>query len=322
MLSSERLGLQRIILGNLPLLRISYQGRQKDVEYKEKFSSKGEMKRVMKVALRYDVRLFSASSHGFNELAPAYLDAIKELEKEEETEIRLVACIGIPLEFRGERINDYKRWKTHLSYETEEFGRKVSEKVLEDPILNCRLGWKENLRVAKPYQIKELERELKVNWKIWEGNVSVFSEYRVAWIEPGSETDFLAISRMDLLEDLLDKVHELGYRALLGSHHLGASVPLIGERRVKRFDGYVTPVNKLGIMMFPTQRIAENVVKRTGKDGKLIVAIKPFAGGRIEPKEALNYVYKKLKVDSCMIGVGSVEEAEEDFQDAKEILAR
>jgi len=36
--------------------------------------------------------------------------------------------------------------------------------------------------------------------------------------------------------------------------------------------------------------------------------------------EALSYVYKELKVDSCMVGVGSAEEAEKDFQVAGNIL--
>jgi len=83
---------------------------------------------------------------------------------------------------------------------------------------------------------------------------------------------------------------------------------------VKRFDGYVTPVNKLGIMMFPTQKAVENAVRKARKQGKLIVGIKPLAGGRIKPQEALSYVYKEIKADACMIGVSSVDEAKEDFE--------
>jgi hypothetical protein len=174
--------------------------------------------------------------------------------------------------------------------------------------------------MAKPYDRKELREELKINWKRWEDSLLKFSDYKIAWVEPGSETDFLAICRMDLLEELLDKTHELGYRVLLGSHHLGASAPLVEEEHVRKFDGYITPINKLGHMMFPTQREAENAIKRIRKGGKLIVGTKPFAGGRIKPEEALNYVYKKVKVDSCMMGVGSVKEAEEDFQLARNII--
>jgi len=309
-----------MILGNLPMLGISYQGRERDDEYKKRFSDKREMKRVMRVAIGFGVNLFAASSHGFNELAPTYLEAVEEVEEEEETDLSLIACISVPLELGGRRINDYRKWKTHLDYESEKFGMEVRGRFFEDPILNWRPSWKEKLKLAKPYKARELNRGLKADWRCWEESVEKLSDYRVAWMEPGSETDFLAISRMDLLEELLDRIHELGYRSLLGSHHLGTSVKLIEERKVRRFDGYVTPVNKLGVMMFPTQRVAENSIRRAMKLDRMVVAIKPFGGGRIEPKEALSYVYGKLKVDSCMMGVGSVEEAEEDFRTAESIL--
>jgi len=150
-----------------------------------------------------------------------------------------------------------------VNYESETFGKSVTQRVLEDPILNCRPNWKENLQLAKPYRMKDLQRELRIDWNLWERNIDAFSEYHIAWIEPGSETDFLAISRMDLLEELLDVTREAGYRTLLGSHHLG---------------------------------------------------VKPLAGGRIKPQEALSYVYKEIKADACMIGVSSVDEAKEDFE--------
>jgi hypothetical protein len=302
------------------MLGISYQGRYKDEEYREIFSSKGEMKKVMKVALRNGIKLFAASTHDFNELSPTHLEAIEEIENEENTEVSLIVCISVPLEFRGKKIDDYRRWKTHLMYETMEFGKKVRQRFVEDPILNCHPKWKEELNSAKQYDLKELKMELKIDWDVLKARVEEFVDRRIAWIEPGSETDFLAISRIELMEELLDRIRELGYRALLGSHHFGATFPLIEERQVRGFDGYVTPVNNLGAMMFPDQIIVEDAIRRAREVGRSIIGIKPFAGGRIKPEKALNYIYKTIKADSCMIGVGSVEEAEKDFQIAKDIL--
>ena len=316
----ERLDLQKIILGNLPLIGISYQGKQKDEEYRKRFSNKDEMKKVMKVALKYEIKYFASSSHDFNELSPIYLNVIKELEEDEGVEIFLIPCIGIPLEIGKEKVNDYRRWATHLNYEKEKFGKEIIEKYFNDPILNCRYNWKENLKIAKPYNLKEIEKELKIDWKKWEDSIFRFSDYRIAWIEPGSESDFIIISRIDLLEELIDRTLDIGYRVLLGSHHLGVSSSIIEEEKIRKFDGYVTPINKLGCMMFPNKREVENSVIKIRESGKIIIAIKPFAGGRIEPKEALDYVYKKVKVDSCMVGVGSIKEAEEDFRIAKNIL--
>jgi hypothetical protein len=312
--------LQKLILGNLPMLGISYKGKEKDREYEKRFSDKKEIKKIMKIALKHEIKHFAALSPSFNIFSPKHLEAIKDLEKEYERKIPIIACIGIPVKLRNKKINDFKRWKTHLEYESKEFGKEVIKKIYEDPILNCREKWKENLISAKPYNMKVVERELKVNWDVWEKNIREFSNFNVVWIEPGSETDFLSISRVDLLEELLDRTYEFGYRTILGSHHFGITYTKIKYKKVKKFDGYVTPVNNLGIMMFPTQWEVENNIKKAGFDKKIIIAIKPFAGGRINPKEALNYVFNKIGVNSCMIGVGSVEEAEKDIQIAKSIF--
>lgn len=312
------LQIEKVVFGSLSLLGITYQGTDKDRECKNKFSNKGEMKKVIEVAFKHQVRCFASSSHDFNELVPIYLQAVNEVAMEQEIKIKLIPCLGIPLEFRKEKIDDYKRWATYLDYETKNFGN-VINKYLEDPILNCRHRWREKISVAKPYKLKEIENELKINWKKWEDRILKFSDFNLAWVELGSETDFLAISRIDLLEEIIDRSNEAGYKVLLGVHHATTSISLIEEEKV-RIDGYVTPINMLGAMMFPTQQEAETVIARAKRAGKLIICIKPFAGGRIEPKEALHYVYKKIKADSCMIGVSSIKEAEEDFQIANNIL--
>ncbi|HIE18746.1 TPA: hypothetical protein EYP75_03370 [Candidatus Bathyarchaeota archaeon] len=318
--SALELKLQRIVLGNLPFLGISYQGGEKDKQYRERFSDKSEMKKVMKVAVKYGVRFFASSSHRFNELSMLHLEAIKEVEEEEETDISLIACISIPLQIGGAKVNDYKRWKTHLTYESEKFGSIVLQRVLNDPILNFRPQWRENLRNVRPYRMTQLQRDLKIDWKIWEDSIDRLADWKIAWIEPGSETDFLALSRSDLLGELIDGTRDAGYRCLLGSHHLGATAPLLEEKGMRGFDGYVTPINKLGVMMFPTQKETEKAIRKSRSRGNLIIAIKPFAGGRIKPREALTYVFRKVKVDASMMGVASVKEAEEDFEAAREIL--
>lgn len=312
---------QRLILGNLPFLGVSYQGREKDRECRERFSDKAEMKKVMKVAIKYGTRFFSASSHRFNELAPLYLEAVKEVEEEEETEITLIACVSVPLLIGGARVNDYRRWKTLITYETERFQVDVLRRTLDDPVLNCRPGWRENIQAAKPYPKIQLQRGLRIDWRSWEESIDWLSSWRIGWIEPGSETDFLALTRIDLLGELIDVTRDAGYRCLLGSHHIGATARLLEETGMRGFDGYVTPINKLGVMMFPTQREVEKAARESKNRGRLIIAIKPFAGGRIKPREALTYVFREAEADACMIGVSSVKEAEEDFEAARRVLS-
>ena len=66
--------------------------------------------------------------------------------------------------------------------------------------------------------------------------------------------------------------------------------------------------------------LGEKAIEEARSQGKLIIAIKPFAGGRIKPGEALTYVFRKVKADACMMGVASVKEAEEDFEAARQVL--
>ncbi len=71
--------------------------------------------------------------------------------------------------------------------------------------------------------------------------------------------------------------------------------------------------------MFPTKRKTEDEIMKTTKP---VIAIKPFAGGRIQPSDAFEYIYDKLQIKSCMIGVGSEKELDYDVVNALEILNR
>lgn len=307
--------LQRAILGNLPLIGVLYlsEGEKRARGYPA--PSKELMRGVVEAALRSGVTQFAASPSGFNELAPIHLEVLREVSGEEE--ISLIPCLSVPLRLGGRGLNDYRRWATHLDYESGRFGPQVEERYLSDPILNFRPAWREGLKAAKAYGLRELEAGLKVDWGSWEALVSEFSDFDVAWVEAGTEVDLLAISRIDLLGELMDEVRGAGYRVLLGTHHAGATIPIVEEEGVGGLDGYVTPINKLGVMMFPTRARAEAAVEEAKRRGRLIVCVKPFAGGRIDPREALAYAYKRA--DACMVGAATPEEAEENFKLAEEL---
>ena len=140
----------------------------------------------------------------------------------------------------------------------------------------------------------------------------------VAFAELGSETDFLVmVDRMDLLGELVDWLQgDFGYRVILASHHAGLTIPTLEKSGIK-FHGYVTPINKKGVMMFPTQELAVKGIRNARKP---IIAIKPLAGGRIQPQPALEYVYGDLNADTCMIGVSSKEELDQDLTTALRLM--
>ena len=61
-------------------------------------------------------------------------------------------------------------------------------------------------------------------------------------------------------------------------------------------------------------------LKKAQEKGKTIISTKCLAGGRIKTEDALNFTYKKMCVDACMIGVGSEDEIREDLSVTERIL--
>ncbi len=313
----------RLILGHLPFIGESYQGPEKNLEYITRFSDMKNIVKVLRIAVeRYGVTVTAAGTMSSdNELIGLFFKAVKETEQITETEIAIIPCVQIPLTILGKPVNVYRRWLTYYEIEKRRTGKRLVRKYLEDPVLQCRNGWKikfkEVLESSKPYEAKEL-KDLQVDYEKLDKSVSSLRDFNVLFTELGSETDFFAMTgKIDVLKALVNHLRKrFGYRVILGVHHAGSTIPVLEESKIA-FEGYVTPINRLGVMMFPTMKIALEAIKMSGKP---IMAIKPLAGGRIQPRNALKYVYKELGINFCMIGVGSESEAEEDFLTALEIL--
>jgi len=79
---------------------------------------------------------------------------------------------------------------------------------------------------------------------------------------------------------------------------------------------YATPVNKIGFWM-NQEGLTFKVIRKTEKP---VVALKPFASGRIQPEEGLEFTLSTPGVAAVAIGVASHEEVIQDFKLAKEIL--
>jgi len=312
----------RLILGHLPFVGESYQGPDKNLEYTTRFSDLKNTAKILRIAVeKYGLTVIATGAPDESRLSELLFRAIGETERATDTQIAVIACVQIPLTILGKPVDVYRRWLTYYEIEKRVMCEESSKKYLNDPILQCRSGWKakfkEAVRTSKPYGTTEIGR-LQVDYKKLDVSISALKDFTVLFCELGSETDFLAMTeRTDLLNALIDYLEaKFGYRVILGTHHAGSTMPMLEESKI-RFDGYVTPVNRLGVMMFPTVEATLDAMKRSKKP---IIAIKPLAGGRIRPRQALEYVYRELRINFCMIGVGSESEAEEDFSIASEIL--
>jgi len=311
----------RVILGHLPFIGESYQGSVKNQECVKRFSKVENTVAILSRAVQeHEITVFSAAPATEGKLAKLHLEAVHETILKTGIEIALIPCFRILLTVDGKPLDDYRRWLTYYEIEKRIAGEEILEKYLNDPILQCREGWKERflyaLKHSVPYRAK-IEK-VSIDRERMRHAVESLKDFNVAFAELGSETDFLVmIHRMDLLGELVDWLRgSFGYRAILGTHHAGSTIPTL-ERSGIKFHGYVTPINKKGVMMFPTQELAAKAVRNARKP---IIAIKPLAGGRIPPQPALEYVYGDLNAHTCMIGVSSKEELDRNFTTALRLL--
>ena len=312
----------RLILGHLPFTGESYQGPEKNREYRARFSDIKNTVKILRVAVeKYGLTVVAAGIMPSNKLTSLFFKAIRETERLTDIKIATIPCVQIPLTIQGKPVDTYRRWLTYYKLESSITGKRTLGKYLEDPVLQCRPGWeakfKDALQHSKPYEREEL-RYLRIDDEKFGNAIKNLKDLDVLFAELGSETDFLAMTdKFDLVGDLVDQLRSrTGCRVLFGVHHAGLTIPKLEDSGID-FDGYVTPVNKLGVMMFPTRNMALMAIKASKRP---VIAIKPLAGGRIGPSEALGHVYKEVGISFCMIGVGSVSEAEEDFRTAAAIL--
>ncbi|MGQ9514923.1 MAG: hypothetical protein ACUVTL_07755 [Thermoproteota archaeon] len=310
----------RIILGHLPFVGESYQGQRKNEECAARFSDIRNTVRLLRLFVeKFGITVMSAGAMGGNWLEALLLKAIAEVESVTKVRIGLIPCVQIPLRISGKPVDVYRRWLTYYMMEREK-EKNLSKKYLEDPILQCRKGWRQNfedaLKSSKPYSSDET-KELEIDFEKLDLALLKIKDFDVLFVELGSESDFLAMTgRTDLLEELADHVLRKFDGVILGLHHAGSVIPILEESGI-RFDGYVTPVNKLGVMMFPNTEEALDSIHKTKKT---VIAIKPLAGGRIEPRSAFQYVFVEAKMGFSMVGVASEREAEEDLSAASEVL--
>jgi hypothetical protein len=301
-----------LILGHMPFIGVSYQSEEKDRQYRRKFSAMGETQRILQQAVRMGVRKFAAATPTTSALSRLHLQALKLLI-EGGHRIEILPCISIPLRLGGEEVDAYRRWATCAKLEARDHPT-AKQRMIADPILTFRSAWQRTFPASKPYRKQEYGK-LTVDIASVDWHLKRFADLSVSSVEFGSEADFLAMTgRIDLIAQLLERAKVHGFKkTLLGVHHAGITVKKL-DSQINELHGYVTPLNSLGTMMFPTKQSAELAIKTTKR---AVYAIKPLAGGRIDPKLAFQYI-SRFNIEGCMIGAGSTSEVITDISAAVE----
>ncbi len=308
-----------MIIGSLPLVGVSYQSKAKDMQYfQELASNRAAIAKIYQQAIDYGITTFAASPFP-EQLAENH---ILELVKLGNTHpITVMPNVSIPLAYQGQPVDVYRRWATVIRAYTVSMapnsGDSLLKTFLADPILQFRPNWQDNLthafRSNQWYTQPEFASIQLFSQEV-EENLSKLAKLPIREVEFGSELDFLfATGRVDLVGDLFDMAHAAGYEVAFGIHHAGLSLPKIREVS-SRVKSILTPINPLGVMMFPSQEISISEIKKT-LDRYRIIGIKCLAGGRVPPTQAFEYI--QGKVDDFMVGVASISELTEAFNAAQ-----
>ena len=162
----------KLVLGHLPFVGESYQGVKKNQEYCEKFSHVENTIRILKRAVNdYGVTVVATMPATEGRLSTLLLDAIKEVIKATSVEIAGVPCFRIPLRVGDKSIDDYRRWITYYEIEKKTVGEDLLKRYVEDPILQCREGWRERFPKAltriQPYNREEVQRLCEVHLAVF-----------------------------------------------------------------------------------------------------------------------------------------------------------
>ncbi|MBS7287477.1 MAG: hypothetical protein KIH01_01680 [Candidatus Freyarchaeota archaeon] len=137
----------------------------------------------------------------------------------------------------------------------------------------------------------------------------------VAALLHGEQTDKL---NMEENRAWLKRIEDEGYLVGVATHNPARTLPIV--IRELEVDIVMMPLNKAGYMMGGMK--GEEFMEIVESSGAKVIAMKPLAAGKINPREAMGYVFSLKNVASVAVGVASLKEAEETFSAAATALSR
>jgi len=312
----------RLVMGLHPYDGVSYQDAERDAENLKLFSNVNPVADVIEHAVHNFGFSVTQVDHMIPELDRLHLQAIWEAERRLSTDIGLLAYILIPISLNGESVSYSERaHSTLFGYDLAAVGEEAYlEQVSRDEILKYTVGGNlDNLvtpKTVEPYSQADAEN-MVIDYSTLEQYLGFFAGCKILVADPGAEIDLLAaVGRFDLIQEYLDFLRGRFDTVITSVHHAGETIPLIEEHNIN-FDGYIVPVNKPAMYMFPTQDRVVSAVRNTSKP---VIAIKPMAGGRYLGEQAFEYVLNNVGVESVMFGMGTKEQVTETATAARNVL--
>ena len=312
--------LPRLIMGIHPYDGCSYVDPERDTENLTRFGRVGGVAEVIRFVAEQGVTAVQVD-HMLPVLDRLHLQAVWEAEQQAEIEIGLVAYILVPVTFAGEEIGWSDRAYATFFAENERVGGEAFlEHMKKDEILRYNLGGSYDAMVT-PEKVRTYTAEDAAKFEIDYGRLEqylgFFAGCEILVADPGAEIDILAMTgRFDLIREYLAFLRGRFGTVITSVHHAGVTIPLLEQEGIP-VDGYLTPVNQLGYAMTPTRDIALDAIRQATKP---VIGIKPMAGGRYLGHQAFEFAFSEAKLAACMYGLGTLEQARETTQAAKEVL--
>jgi len=134
----------------------------------------------------------------------------------------------------------------------------------------------------------------------------------------GTLADIACVTEQKKLLNLFqERVQSAGAVPGLTTHNLGTTYRKLKDMDL-HFPVIEAPFNPQGFMMQPSIEACLEVRKEASDVH--FIAKKVLAGGSGDPRRGISYAYEVAGVQSMVIGIGSVSEADDTFEIAKEIL--
>ena len=312
----------RLMMGIHPYDGESYQDPQRDAENLRAFGRVDGVVEVLRYAVEEEGITVAQVDHMYPNLDRLHLQAIWETERITDTQIGLVAYILIPIALNGEVMAYSDRAHATLyAHDERAGGEAFREQLARDEILRYTLdGSMDNLVTpdrVPPYGPDDAA-QFTINYPTLERYLGFFAGCDILIADPGAEIDLLAMTgRFDLIREYMEFLRGRFDTVISSVHHAGVTIPLLESEGIA-VDGYLTPVNRPGMYMFPTKELALDAIAQTDRP---VIAIKPLAGGRYLGPQAFEFVFNEVEVDACMYGMGTIDQVRETTRAAKQVLA-
>ncbi len=312
----------RVILGQHPYDGTTYTSWERDQAYRRRWTGPQSMVELLKpIVHRFGVTA-SREVPSDSALSRWHQDALRLTMEALQVEIALIVGTVLPLSRQPETAEYLYR----LNYELA--GEAFAQTWRNDPITHYRFERQREQADALERFVKagraasvtppSAWQQIEVDYEKLDALLDRYREFTVPVFASNAAFEFLVLARrFDDLQQVVKRIRNRVGVFVFGTHYAGLIIPLIEAAGIA-VDGYLTPINAAGIHMYPTQNHTVEALKSAGRP---VIAIKPLGGGRVPPTQAFRYLFETLNIEATMVGIGSMEEAEETLTAAANTLA-